>query len=1034
MRVTWMNETNRTDPLPGASARRRYLSVLFADLSDSTRLAAAMEAEQYAQILGGLRQACREIIPKHGGKIAQLLGDGVLAIFGYPDAREDDGRRATEAALELHAAVRQLRVATQGPTPIALGLHSGIHAGVVLLGDGNLELGRFELLGNVPNVAARLADLAEFDQIYVSEETLGPASSFFVTSQCQDLNVKGWSQPLPVIQVLGRASIHNRFEAHKRRGLTPFVGRRAEMIDLERHLSDVVAGKSVFVTLTAGPGVGKTRLLEEFLNRASAAECQVHRGYCESYLSAEPLQPFLQILRGFLGLSHGTSAAQAGERADIALARLDPGLLAHRAELLRALSVVAPGSEGHRPTAAGTAAAVRDLFDALACSLPLILLIDDWQWADDASRQVLRSILTLNRPILAVVATRGSSSADLDAAPTDSIHLGPLSAEESGQAIERLLPGAAPFVATEIHGHAGGNPLFIEELCHSAAVEAAGHRVGRLHGGAAWLNTLIETRVARLPEQQAEIVRAAAVIGNVFPAWLLERITGHGENDSVVRALAEQDFVFPTGQAGTLRFKHGLTRDAIYNAVGLAQRREIHLRAAQALSGQGTTPALEDSYEALAYHYAGADQFADAARFAELAGDKAMAATALDRARVHYRAALAGLDHMDTTSRELQCRWCGVAQKLGMACVFDPLGFDDEPALFERGVALARASGDLETLARAEYWLGYFCYAKGRAIDARVHCERGLALALDLADQRLAAQIRATLGQVLTSAGEYDRALELMDTAIEEKRRHGKGRGSLNVAVGSAFTLSCKGLLLGDRGLFAQAHECFDEALAMVAGTNHQVESSVQGWVSAVHLWQGRWDDALLAADATARIADHVRSSHLFAMGRALGGYARWMLTHEARALNTIADATSWIEARHGKVFISLNHGWLVDGLVALGRCEEARRHAARALVRARELDRLGEAMACRGLARAAASAQDHARAERYLDMAMRCAQARGSPHERAVTLLCHAQIAAGNDRPSEAHAHLDQACKAFDAMAMNWHQAQAHALALRLR
>jgi class 3 adenylate cyclase/tetratricopeptide (TPR) repeat protein len=1030
-RLIHMDETTGTGLTPGAVARRRYLCILFADLSDSTRLAATMEAEQYAEILNGLRLACREIIPKHGGRIAQLLGDGVLAIFGYPDAREDDGRRATEAALELHAAVRRIQVANPAGASIYLGLHSGIHAGIVLLGEGNLELGRFELLGNVPNIAARLADHAEFDEIYVSEDTLGPAADFFVTSPRQDLNVKGWAQPLSVCRVLGRAANRSRFEARKQRGLTPFVGRLAEMLELERHLRDVAAGKAKFVTVTAGPGVGKTRLVEEFLAGVSAVEFQIHRGYCESYLSAEPLQPFVQMLRRLFGLLHDNSAAEARELAESALQRLDPKLLVHCAELLRALSIVAPGSEGHRPSATGTVVALRELFDALALSRPLILLVDDWQWADDASRQVLRSIVMLGRPILAVVATRGSAAGDLEAIPTESIDLQPLDIDDGEHAVRRLLPGVAPFVATEIHGYAGGNPLFIEELCHSAAAEGAGRRpvMGSAYTGATWLNTLIETRVARLPQPQADIVRAAAVIGNVFPAWLLERITGHGENDALVLALAEEDFVFPTGRAGMLRFKHGITRDAIYNAVGLNQRREIHLRAAVALSAQGDSPAREDSYEALAYHYAGADQFAEAARFAELAGDKAMAATALDRARIHFRAALAALDRLGTTRREVQLRWCSVVQKLGMACVFDPLGFDDEPALFERGVALARDSGDAEALARAEYWLGYFYYAKGRARDAQVHCKWSLDLALGLPDQRLAVQVRATLGQVLTSASDYDLALELLDAAIEEKRRFGKGKGGLNVAVGSAYTLSCKGLLLGDRGLFAQAQECFAEALAMVDGTNHQVESSVQGWVSAVHLWQGRWDDALQAANATARVADHVRSSHLFAMGRALGGYARWMLTSEPEALQTVVDATSWIEVRKGKVFTSLNHGWLVDGFVTQRRHEDARRHAARALVRARERDRLGEAMAYRGLARACANAMEHARAEHYLDKALCAAQARGSPHERAVTLLCRAEVEIGRGRRPEARHFLEEACKAFEAMAMKWHLARAEAL-----
>ncbi|MCI4427703.1 MAG: adenylate/guanylate cyclase domain-containing protein [Burkholderiales bacterium] len=136
-----------------ANGRRRYLTVLFSDLSGSTRLGELMEAESYAETLLHFRQLCREIIPRHGGRIARIQGDGVLGFFGYPDTREDDGRRATQAALELHAAVSQLSVGGPGKSKEPLTMHSGIHAGLVLLADRDIERGRFEILGDVPKTA-----------------------------------------------------------------------------------------------------------------------------------------------------------------------------------------------------------------------------------------------------------------------------------------------------------------------------------------------------------------------------------------------------------------------------------------------------------------------------------------------------------------------------------------------------------------------------------------------------------------------------------------------------------------------------------------------------------------------------------------------------------------------------------------------------------------------------------------------------------------------------------------------------------------
>jgi hypothetical protein len=144
---------------------------------------------------------------------------------------------------------------------------------------------------------------------------------------------------------------------------------------------------------------------------------------------------------------------------------------------------------------------------------------------------------------------------------------------EADATIGGLLPGADPFVAAEVRRYAGGNPLFLEELCHFAASVGPHTGFEEVHGGSAWLETLIESRVARLASAEVELLRAAAVIGNVVPTWLLESLTGCGEHHPLVRDLAEHDFVFPGERGATLRFKHGITRDVVYGNVGLAQRR-----------------------------------------------------------------------------------------------------------------------------------------------------------------------------------------------------------------------------------------------------------------------------------------------------------------------------------------------------------------------------------------------------------------------------------------------------------------------------
>jgi class 3 adenylate cyclase len=1001
------------------SGRRQYLSILFADLSDSTTLAASMEAELYAEIVAGLRRVCREIIPRHGGTIVQLLGDGVLAIFGFPAEQEGDGRRATEAALELHHAIRALP-ARHYAGGSSLTLHTGIHSGLVLVAQGDAELGRLQVVGNVANIASRLASAARRDEILVSRETLGPDASFFMTGVLQHLELKGAAEPVAVYRVLARNAVQTRFEASIHRGLVPFVGRLMQVRQLDHALEDALQGRSQCVVISAGAGLGKTRLAEEFLHRAARARCQIHRGYCENFnFLGEPLQPFLQMLRRVFELEHGAVPAASAEALVRRLEQIDPDLAAHAPELLRALSLGREAQHADSPVAALSA-----LFQSLATKAPQVVFIDDWQWADAASRQVLESIRTIQQlGVLVLIATRGSSANEPEFKDARNIELPPFTQQEATKTVARVLPGTDPFVAQEIYKRAGGNPLFIEELCHSAAHEPIEQQLKRVRAGAAWLDTLIASRLQRLPEAQAELVRAAAVIGNVIPTWLFERITGYVEGHPLVRSLAQQDFIFPGERSGTLRFKHILTREAVYQAVGLRERQSLHLRITELLREHGAAASEEEHYEALAYHYGAADQLEAAARYAELAGNKAMLTSALDRAQAQYRVALKALEQLPA-SRHHDLRWTEVARQFAVACVFDPSR--EQLPILRRAVELAHAVNDEAAIAKAHYWLGYLNYGLGESRAAIQHCESALVYAERSGDSPLIVQIRATLGQALAAACDYERAVPLLEEAIHIKRRH---RTGARPAIGLSYTLTAKAAVLGDRGAFPQAHECFQEAVNVVQGADPEVLASLHSWRSAVFLWQGCWHQAREAAMEAGRVAERVKSQYLFAMSRALAGYADWKEHDAAAAVQIMRQSTKWLEERQSGQYISLNYGWLAEALFAQGELAAARRQAACAYQRARRRDRLGAAMASRAMARAAAQADDYRMTQHYLARAMRISQSRESRHEIAVTQLCAAELALARGQRAAASQLLEQASAAFDSMAMHWHLQKARAV-----
>lgn len=973
-------------PQPSAPAQveaitgggRHYVTLLFSDLSRSTELAGAMEAEQYAALLSTLRIAYQETVPRWGGTIVRVQGDGLLAMFGHPVAHEHAGRRAVEAALALHQAVR--RLAPRLPAGFELQLHTGIHAGLVLVGAGDIERGRFELMGAVPNIAARLSSAAAPHEIVVSDETLGPARRFFGAGVPSMLSVKGREAPILVYRIEALAAAAASTEA-RGRPRAPIVGRRSEFARLAQALDTACAGRSAGVEVAGPPGIGKTRLVEEFLHYARQRDCRVLRGSCEGDLSAAPLQPFRQMLQ-----SLGVAEAPSGPRA------------------------------------------WGEWFERLAAEQPLVVFIDDWQWADDASHQVLAATQRLAGVRLLILLTQRVSGVPTRATQDfETIALAPLDEATAAQAVAAQLPGADPFVVAQICARAGGNPLFIEELCHSVARGDSSGRLAPLTSPAGWINHLIESRLQHLSPALIDMVRAAAVIGNSVPAWLLARIVGHAVDSPLVRELAEHDFLFPGEHVGTLRFKHGVTRDVIYASLGLLARQVLHLRIGAALMHRAATAGGEEDAEALALHFGAGGDPALEAHYAERAGDRALAVSALDRARAHYRAALSALERGELAG-DAALRWVDIVRRLAMVCMFDPERSQIE--LAERAVALAERHGDAPRVALARHWLGCVNYALGEPRAAIAHGERALLEAEQAGDEPLAMQVVASLGEAHAAAGQYARATALLDRAIEVKRSHRSGR---HTNVGLAYSLVCRGVVLGDQGRFASAAECFDQALDCLVGVTHQIGATIQGWRGAVLLWQGRWAAAREAAAESAGIAESTRCLWQLSIARAIDGYARWMIERRPEAVEGIVAVTDWLLPRDNGLFRSLNHGWLADGLQTLGRPAEAQRHAVLALQRARRRDRIGLAMACRAMARAAQAAGRPDSAQRQLACAYRVARGRDSAHEFAVTQLAEAELAAANGAAARARELIDEATKAFDTMAMEWHLAQAQQLRERL-
>lgn len=958
------------EPAPTATlrtgSRRHHLTILFCDLCDSTRIAASIEPESYADLLQQLRILLSEIVTRHGGEIARIDGDGALCIFGYPESHEDTGRRASEAAIDIHAAAATLDQAF-GSLRTPIRFHSGIHAGMVLLSEGDIVRGRFEMLGDATNVAARLCDHGGSDEIIVSETTLGADRHFFRLGPRRQIRVSGHAAAINIFNIHGREPVATRFVARTRQGVTPFAGRAVEMA----RLRDWRIGGRKGVALVAGPpGIGKTRLVGEFLGEAAAAGLGVHRGYCEAYLGARPLQPFSQIARSITG---------------------DP-----------ATDLQGPLER-----------AVEDMQALVACAVqdgPCILAIDDWQWADGASREMLEALLATSGGILILLASRETNARLETARPIELVALPPLSEGEALQAIVALLPTPDPFLAARIGQESGGSPLFLEELCHASMRPVSEVAATERN---AWLDMMIQARFAHVSPDQAMLLRAASVIGNMVPAWLFSIMTGVDADDPAIVELAAADFLFPGEVGGTLRFKHGITRDAVYRTIGLNERRALHRRVVEALTSEAESSGEGPLLDAFAYHYAACGDTARAVFYAIKAGDAALAAGALDRAQAHYCTAFEAVSAQGDGGPLADQIW-SLVNKYGLACIVDPAP-DQLPVMRDMARRL-QTLGNAEALVRSAYWLGAIAYGVGEGKQSVVHLTYALRSAAELGQTRFIPQIEIKLAQSLFAAGRYDEA-DALFTRVLAAIGDQAGRTDDETHV---YALCCHGFLHADRGDFTSAERRYAMADNIRGSAAPPMLASYLTQKSAVCLFRGEWQEGIDLARRCLAACGQTRARYQAMMSNALEAYARWQLDRDRSAVETLLGAARWFESGASRQRTSLVHGWLAEIMVETDRAAPARHFAAKALARARRAgDRLGEAMALRAMARLAARQGDGRRAGRYLASAYASAALRGSAREEAQTRLCEAELAFAAGDGARAEPLCTTARAAFEAMGM---------------
>lgn len=950
---------------------RSYVTVLFCDLCGSTGLAAEVDADSYAELLEAIRAEGSRIVTLFGGDVAQVYGDGMLSIFQGATA----AAQAVEAALMLHRTV-SVFAPPEGSRMKSLKLHSGIHSGLALLRPGDAARGAIEAIGRTTSVAARLSAAAGPDEILVSAGSLGPAREAFSLGKARKVEIGDGSEPMLALPVLlDKAEQTDAFLTANRQ--FPFVGRRGEIAAFAEQLDGLRRGEPFRTVITAPAGQGKSRLSREVEAMAADMGISLLRGICSSATAVGPLQPFRQIVTA---LNRGEEMAEA------------------------------PDSE-----------ALPALLGAWLRQRPVLLVLDDWQWADTASTAMLARIRDIAGPLGILLLTRLADFPEFSHADYRMIQLPPLDREETAVLVRSRRPELDPIDAARVHARAGGNPLYAEELCllnaHTARTLLPD---GSEPVGSGWVASLVASRVRQLPGPAQQVLEIAAVIGMTPPRWLLDAVAGAKAVTAAMPILLAQDFLVQEPNSRSASFKHGISWEIVYSLIPLGSRRRLHADIAAALEAHDSTPGI-DLHEALAWHYRASNQPEKCWMEAERAGDQARSVASLDRAQVHYRLALETLASLPDMARDYP-RYAALVGKFGYVCIYDSDAA--HIPLFLEAIRRAELMENRAAQADAEYWLGYVAHGSGDVKLAIRHCALALSLS-DLADDSaFKVQVRATLGQSLAITSRYADAAPLLDDAIAVKRSHRSGRGA---SAGMAYTLTQRAAIWADMGHFTQAHVLMHEAVGLLGGQPHPVEASIMAWNSAICAWQGEWERLIEVATRGSDIAQRIEAIYIHAICRAFACYGRWKLDGDCASADGLAAAVACLVDRGKAMALSIACGFLADVEVARGNGEGARRAVGYCFARTRAGDLLGLGWAARAWA-SQLSTHDPDRARIFMDRARANARQRASPHEMARCDLEAARL--GLVSGAERTAALARAASAFGGMGMSRLAAEAALLA----
>jgi class 3 adenylate cyclase len=652
------------EPKAQDTAERRQVTVMFSDLVGSTALSARMDPEDLRDVISAYQKCVTETVQRFGGFLAKYMGDGVLVYFGYPQAHEDDGERAVRAGLELVAAVTSLKTHTSLQTRV------GIATGLVVVGDliGSGASQEQAIVGETPNLAARLQGIAEPNNVVIADATRRLLGNLFEFEDLGPKDLKGIAGPVRAWAALRASSVEGRFEAMHTSDLTELVGREEEAELLLRRWSKASIGEGQVVLLSGEAGIGKSRLTAAMLERLASEPHTRLRYFCSPQHTDSAFHPIIGQMERAAGLAHDDTPQAKLDKLDVLLAhtstsKQDAALFTELLSLPNdgrypALDL-APQQRRQRTLKALTAQLA-----GLAGQQPVLMVFEDAHWIDPTSLEALNR--TVDRiktlPALLIVTFRPEFKAPwVEQSHVTSVTLNRLGKSAAAAIIVGLVGNKdlPADVMAEIVERTDGIPLFVEEMT-KAVLEAESEDAARRTIAAvpsparaipASLQASLMARLDRLGPAK-EVAQIGAVIGREFSYALVTAVVRkpEAELESALDRLIEAGLLFRQGVPphANYLFKHALVQDAAYGTLLREPRRALHARIAETLERQFTEIA-ENQPELLARHCTEASLIEKAAGLWGTAGQRSLARSALVEGAEQLTRALAQIDALPAT-------------------------------------------------------------------------------------------------------------------------------------------------------------------------------------------------------------------------------------------------------------------------------------------------------------------------------------------------------------------------------------------------